>query len=309
MPVTWSDDVDEILEGDLVAGLAYLTPAKGVVISPIAPLGLRDRDRGTVTVTTSLALWKKLDRIRRNPGVAMAYHTRHLGQTDRPGFVLVQGRATFSPEPDRDWLESIEPQWNRDLAPRKGGILGRMLHTYYWERVAIEIAVERVIAYPDTEATEEPHVFGRELAPRPAPQKAPRDGTEPRVDPAKVAAHVERLPHTLLGWCGADDLPEVVPASNAEASSDAIRLTVPTGSVPASGRRAGLTSHDYRERMTAQDQRVHTGWLSSDGAGTVHYSPHTKAGHRLPPGELAYNLACATLPTRMRAARKAGLAR
>src|SRR6185437_13438332 len=41
---TWSDEVDEILASDLAAGLAYLTPAKGVVITPMAPLGLRDRE-------------------------------------------------------------------------------------------------------------------------------------------------------------------------------------------------------------------------------------------------------------------------
>ena len=60
MPATWSDEVDEILGGDLAAGFAYLTPAKGVVITPMAPLGIRDRERGTVTLSTSLGLWKKL---------------------------------------------------------------------------------------------------------------------------------------------------------------------------------------------------------------------------------------------------------
>ena len=112
MPVTWSDEVDEILSGDLAAGFAYLTPAKGVVITPMAPLGLRDREAGTVTLTTSLALWKKLDRVRRNSGVAIAYHAREHGLTDRPGFVVVQGRASFSPTPDREWLESIGPAWD-----------------------------------------------------------------------------------------------------------------------------------------------------------------------------------------------------
>ena len=43
-PWAWSDEVDEILGGDLAAGFAYLTPAKGVVITPMAPLGLRDRE-------------------------------------------------------------------------------------------------------------------------------------------------------------------------------------------------------------------------------------------------------------------------
>ena len=120
MGVSWSDEVDEILTGDLAAGLAYLTPAKGVVIVPMAPLGLRDREAGTVTLTTSLGLWKKLDRVRRNPGVAVAYHAREHGFSDRPGFVLVQGRASFSPTPDRAWLEIQLPQ----ASGRESGPLG-----------------------------------------------------------------------------------------------------------------------------------------------------------------------------------------
>jgi hypothetical protein len=147
--VSWSDEVDEILAGDLAAGFAYLTPAKGVVITPMAPLGLRDREAGTVTLTTSLGLWKKLDRIRRNSGVAVAYHAREHGLTDRPGFVLVQGRASFSTTPDRAWLESITPEWDRFLGPRSSGPVGRLLDVYYWQRVAITITVERIVAYPD----------------------------------------------------------------------------------------------------------------------------------------------------------------
>src|SRR2546426_5655051 len=97
----WRADVAEILAPDLAAGFSYLTPAKGVVITPMAPLALRDRRAGTVTVTTSQAMWKKLDRIRRNPGVAVAYHAREHGLTDKSGFVLIQGRASFPTTPDR----------------------------------------------------------------------------------------------------------------------------------------------------------------------------------------------------------------
>src|SRR5438445_602807 len=97
----------------------------------MAPLGLRDREAGTVTLTTSLGLWKKLDRVRRNPGVAVAYHAREHGVSDRPGFVLVQGRASFSAKPDRAWLESITPNWDRFLVPRSGGVLGRLLDVHY----------------------------------------------------------------------------------------------------------------------------------------------------------------------------------
>ncbi len=63
--------------------------------------------------------------------------------------MLVQGRASFSPTPDRAWLESITPDWDRFLVPRSGGALGRVLDVYYWQRVAIDIEVVRVVAYPD----------------------------------------------------------------------------------------------------------------------------------------------------------------
>jgi hypothetical protein len=305
--VTWSDDVDEILASDLAAGVAYLTPAKGVVIVPMAPLGIRDRETGTVTVSTSQGLWRKLERIRRNPGVAIAYHAREHGLTDRPGFVLVQGRASFPLKPDREWLESITPEWDRFLGPRSGGPLGRMLDVYYWQRVPITVQVERIVAYPDNRAEQDPIVFGTDRAEPPPPQKAPRRGTGPRVDTGAVENHAARLPHTLLAWCGSDDLPEVIPVAAAGSSSEGVNLRVSPGAVPPSGRRAGLTSHWFLPRMIGQEQRVHTGWVSSDGAGRVVYAPHTKTGYRLPKSRALYMLACASLATRMRDARKAGV--
>jgi hypothetical protein len=305
--VRWSDEVDEILTGDLAAGFAYLTPAKGVAIAPMAPLALRDREAGTVTLTTSLGLWKKLDRVRRNPGVAVAYHAREHGFSDRPGFVLVQGRASFSPTPDRAWLESITPNWDRFLVPKSGGALGRALDVYYWQRVAIDIQVERVIAYPDGAARQDPDVFGATRPPPPRSQEEPRGGTGTRVDAGAVAAHVGRLAHTLLGWCGSDELPDVVPVSAAHPDASGLRLDVPPGSVPPGGRRAGLTSHEFWPQMVGQEQRVHTGWLAADDAGAVRYTPHTKTGYRLPRSKLLYNIGCASLARGMRGARRAGL--
>ena len=306
--VEWTDEVDDILASDLAAGLAYLTPAKGVVITPMAPLGLRDRQAGTVTVTTSQGMWKKLERIRRSSGVALAYHAREHGLTNRPGFVLVQGRASFPTVPDREWLESITPQWERFLGPRATGLAGRMLDVYYWHRVPITIQVERIVAYPDDAAVGEPRVLGKPLADPAEPQHPPRGGTAPRIDAARVAAHAQRLPHTLLGWRGSDDLPELVPATVTQAGESGLQLTVPSGSVPPGGRRAGLTSHQFQPRMIGQEQRVHTGWLESDGSAEVQYAPHTKAGYRLPPSKLAFTLGSGSIAFRLRKARELGLA-
>lgn len=306
--VEWTDEVDEILASDLAAGFAYLTPAKGVVITPMAPLALRDRQAGTVTLTTSQGLWKKLDRVRRNSGVAVAYHAREHGLTDRPGFVVVQGRASFPTVPDRDWLESITPEWERFLGPRATGLPGRLLDVYYWHRVPITIQVERIVAYPDDSAAGTPQVLGAPPAQPASPQEPPRGGTASRIDAGSVAAHAQRLPHTLLGWCGSDEMPEVVPVASARVGDSAVRLSVPAGAVPAGGRRAGLTSHQFRPRMIGQEQRVHTGWLEGDGSEQVVYSPHTKAGYRLPASKLAFTLGSGSIALRMKKARELGLA-
>jgi hypothetical protein len=219
----------------------------------------------------------------------------------------VQGRASFSPTPDRAWLESITPNWDRFLVPKSSGAWGRALNVYYWQRVAIDIEVVRVVAYPDGAARKNPVVFGAERPPPPASQTQPSSGTEPRVSVESVAAHVERLPHTLLGWCGSDELPDVVPVSTAHAAADGLRLDLAPGAVPLGARRAGLTSHEFWPQMLGQEQRIHTGWLSADDQGSVRYSPHTKSGYRLPRSKLLYNLGCASIARGMRGARKAGL--
>ena len=194
MSVDWSDEVDEILGGDLAVGLAYLTPAKGVLIAPMATLGLRDREAGTITLSSSLALWKKLDRMRRNPGVAVAYHAREHSLTQRPGFVLVQGRASFDTTPDRAWLESITPQWDQFLGKRSTGLIGRTQRVYYWERIAINSrsSASSTTATPSPPASRRSSALRRRH--RPTPKKPPGKGTEPRVEVGKVAAERRQAP-------------------------------------------------------------------------------------------------------------------
>jgi len=48
--VTWTDEIDDVLGGDLTAALAYVTPARGAVVTAVAPIGLPDPNwlEGTV---------------------------------------------------------------------------------------------------------------------------------------------------------------------------------------------------------------------------------------------------------------------
>src|SRR5436305_7273712 len=127
MPVTWPDAADEIIAGDLTAGVAYVTPAGGSVVTAVAPIGLRDREAGTVGFTTSLGFGRKLERIRANPRVALAYHAREHGFATEPRFVLVQGTARYDAHPDRSYLEEhIQPASARFLGPPRRGL--------FWDR-------------------------------------------------------------------------------------------------------------------------------------------------------------------------------
>src|SRR3954465_15355826 len=92
--VSWSDDIDDVLRGDITAAVAYVTPAGGAVATAGAPCGIDDRAggarggppcgvdgraAGAGGFTTSLGFGKKLERIVRDPKVALAYHARHHG--------------------------------------------------------------------------------------------------------------------------------------------------------------------------------------------------------------------------------------
>ena len=140
----------------------------------------------------------------------------------------------------------------------------------------------------------------------PQPQSEPKNGTGPRLDSAKVARDVGRLPHSLLGL-----VRRRRPAGGRarrpapKRGAGGVLLDVPPGTVPAGGRRAGLTAHRFWPRMVGQEQRIHTGWLTAEG-GTVELRP--AYAHRLPHAgvEPCYHLGAASLAFRMRGAPQAG---
>ena len=306
--VAWTDRVDEILRGDHVVALAYVTPARGVVVTPVTNFALHDREGGRVSVNSSVGAWRKLDRIRRNPRVALAFHTREHASSDRPEYVLVQGRASFPWPPDRDsWYGEIGGNWNRvSGVPREVGPLWeRWMSVYHW-RLNLWIEVERVVVWPDLECRGEPVVHGAPLPAEPPPsQSPPKKGTAPRLDTARAARGIARLPNTLLGWVGADGFP-VVAAVGAGASEDArIRLTS-AAELPSGGRRAGLVAHRFTRGAIGQRQRVHTGWLDVS-AGEAVYAPHTGSGYWMPPSTLVYKVAVGfETRRRLRRARRLG---
>jgi hypothetical protein len=247
---------------------------------------MRDREQGTVTFTTSLGFGKKLERIKGNPRVALAYHSREHGFASGPDFVVVQGEAAPETEPDRAFLEDVVgPQAERFMGPPRRGRLfwDRWLQEYYSDRVPVIVRVERITAWPDGEAAGEPRVFGAAVPTEPpAPQAEPKNGAGPRLDPEKAARRLGSLPNQLLAYVGADGHPEVRPVhiGGGEPGGIALRSARP---LPPGGRRAGLLAHRYNKALVGLEARGHTGWLTvGDDRDRAVYAPHTGFGFRAP---------------------------
>ena len=310
MPITWPDNVDEILGGDLTAALAYVTPAGGAVVTAVAPVGLRDRAAGTVTFTTSLGLGRKLERIARNPRVALAYHAREHGFAAGSEFVLVQGDALPATEPDRSYLEdTVRPQATRFMGPPKEGKLfwDRWLREYYQDRIPVAVDVERLTVWPDDRCAGPPATLGSATAGEPPAQPEPAKGAGPRVDSERAAARLRSLDHIVLAYVGGDGYPEVVPVQVEDAGPEGIRL-ISDRPLPPGGRRAGMLAHSYRPKLIGLAARQHTGWLTVDGEGAL-YAPHTESGFRAPANKTALLLANGLLAKRgLRKARRAAAA-
>jgi general stress protein 26 len=310
--VTWSDEVDDVLGGDLTAALAYLTPAHGAVVTAVAPIGLRDRDAGTVMFTTSLGLGRKLERIRRNPRISLAYHAREHGFASSPRFVLVQGTAAVTTDPDRDFLETvIGPQAERFMGPPKRGRLfwDRWLQEYYADRVPVTVTVERIVSWPDLRCGGSPDVYGAPRPEQPAEAQAPpRNGTGPRVDSDRAAQRSREMAHTLLAFADADGFPLVVPVAVTGVDRSGVRIGGPPFLLPRAGRRAGLLAHSYRPKLVGLAARQYTGWLEVHGRnGDAVYAPHTEKGFRAPANKTLLLLANGLLAKRgLRRARRSG---
>src|SRR3954454_12049583 len=306
----WPDNVDEILAGDQVVALAYTTAGNGVILTPLTNFGLRDREAGTLrAVNSSVAAWRKLDRIRTNPKIALAYHTRAHGFSDRPEYVLVQGTASLG-DPVEGYPRSIEETWERFGGPVDAGPIWNWWMKVLDHRVEIRLAVERVVVWPDLRCGGAPAIHGTPVRGEPAEQEPPAKGTGPRIRHGRAALRAGKLPNLLLGWVGADGFPLVVPVGVSGTRDEGIVLDVAPGLVPRGGRRAGLLAHSFARYTAGQHQRRHSGWLEAEaGERQVVYAPHTQHRYHMPSSMFVYRLS-AGAGTRlwMRRARKAGIA-
>jgi hypothetical protein len=284
--VTWTDEIMEVLTGDLTVAVAYGTPAGGAVVTAVSPIGLVDRERGVVSFTTSLGFGKKLEHIVRDPCVSLCYHTREHGFSDARPTVLVQGVASVSLEPSPSRIEALQPNIVRFLGEQKSGrFWDWLLFEYDKQRVIVDISVERIVSWPGPAAAGPMSVTGRPWAADVASQQPPAKGTGPRVDVPRTAKQISGLPHRLVAYRGADGFPVVVPVQMGRSDPDGLHLVAAEGLLSQGARRAGLLAHRFAPRCAPLGVLSCTGWLEVSG-DTARYAPHTVKAISTPPSKL-----------------------
>jgi hypothetical protein len=287
--IGWTDEVETILTGDHVAMLGYVTPATGVVLTPVTNFGMHDRGRGVVTFNTSVGAWRKIARIRRNPNVALAFHTRAHATHDRGEYVLVQGSATVGPTVE-DYPSTVLEHWERFEPWSTLGPAWKWWMRVYARRVEVSVAVERIVAWSNLRCAGTCTVHGAPLPDAPPPsQRPPANGTGPRVGLTLTTLATRQLPDVLLGWVDDDARPFVVPVDVVSSGPRGLTLRPPQELVPPGSRRAGLTAYWFSHGVAGQCQAVHTGWL--EAIDEVSYAPHTRASYLMPPSRIVYRLA------------------
>src|SRR5918999_1222374 len=292
---TWPAEAAGVVGGDQVVALAYLTPARGVVLLPLSNTGLCDRSAGRVTLTPPVGGGGESPPIQASPRIALAYHTRAHGFARGQHYVLLQGSASVGPLEDRTWIDRHRDHWERFLGPRDVGLWEPLLRAYHW-RIPVELEVGRAAAWPDLACRGWAGVEGPPFE-EPAGQRPPKNGTGPRIDHRKATRRAARLPNVLLGWAGADGFPVVVPVRVAGAADEGIILHAPAGLLPQGGRRAGLLAHSFDRYTFGQNLSQHTGWLEVRGDRIV-YAPHTERGYHLPSSRFLYRAGAAFVTNR-----------
>ncbi|MFH9130404.1 hypothetical protein ACH4KC_15900 [Streptomyces griseoaurantiacus] len=282
-PLRWPDTADAVIRGDLTIAVAYVTPAGGAVVTSVSPVGLGDREAGRLGFTTSLGFPRKLERILRDPHVALAYHTRDHGFATDASLVLAQGSASVDLRPSPERLAELARAGERFLGKTpRGPVWNWLLREYHQERVFVDVDVERFTVWPDLAARGAPTVTGAAPPGAPAGQAPPAKGTAPRVDVSALARRIRGLPHRLLAYRGADGHPVVVPVTVTGHDAAGLRLDAPEGLLPPGGRRAGFLAHAFRPQCVGLGMRTLTGWLTVTEEG-VRYAPHTSKGLAAPP--------------------------
>ncbi len=250
----------------------YVTvDAKGQAIAwPVTPYP--SADGATLDITTGVGYPKKADDAARHPRVAQLFSDpTGSGITDGP-CVLVQGTATvddanLATNRERYRRESGEKlPATKDMLPPKfvEGLFG-----WYFDRIYVKLAPDRVLVWPDGDCAKPPEVHGLPL-PESAGDHAPAANEAGAVWDPRIDELGSRYDSAVLAWEGPDGYPYAVRLPVAiDASSRRIRFDRVPAALPVSIGPACVTAHSHSPEFLWQENFQVRGDLMRDADGLV----------------------------------------
>ena len=150
--------------------ITEVTYADGDIPTTIPVSTFYDREKGSITFTTTPALYQKVRCIKQNTKVSLLYSNPEHSRTDSKSFVLVKGDAVVHEEDleenDRVMRDLMRIQQDSrkkevfaNLMKEIDSPIGRLLMDWYMIRLLIEVTPRVIMAWLDGDMDKEPEVF------------------------------------------------------------------------------------------------------------------------------------------------------
>ena len=282
MSLSLPDDIQAVF--DCFITTEYVTvDAKGQPIAwPVTPYF--EPGQPTIDITTGIGYPKKADDASGHPQVALLFSDPTGSGLDAPPQVLVQGtaevdEADLKANRERYRRESIEKlPATKEMMPPKfvEGLLG-----WYFDRIYVKTAPERVLAWPGGNVTAAPETHGEARSPAGAAPAAAAGG-EPVWD-ERIDELGSRYDSAVLAWVDADGYPLAarLPVS-ADKDARRIRLGAEPAGLPAPSGLACVTAHSHSPTFTWQENFQVRGELERTDEGLALVPRKMVGGFELP---------------------------
>lgn len=262
---------------------------------PVTPY--HHAEHGCIDVTTGIGYPKKAYDAARNPHVALLFSDPTGSGLADPPMVLVQGTAHV----DDDDLEANRRRYVREAKAKLPEAMKftppqfvQKMAGWYFDRIYVHVRPERVFAWPDSDPSREPALYGAHVEEvRSGHDELP---DEPVAAPEGGAtawdARIEQIgtrtyPTAVVAIVSPDGFPfaarvPVVPDS----SAGVLRLDGDCVGAPWQPGLACVTVHDHDEKFSYQRNFQVRGDLTEDAGGWVVVPHKLVGGFELPPGSM-----------------------
>jgi general stress protein 26 len=147
--------IEELLRVALVGELTVIDERGLPATHPLLPL----YDGSVIQLTSSVLFSRKLERIKRNPRVALSISD----PAALPGVpfrrATIQGDARVDDADVHHGWERVLPQWRAKEPAIDRFFAQRVALPLFWERAVIEIVPRRAFFWPSGDTTRAPEVF------------------------------------------------------------------------------------------------------------------------------------------------------